>query len=239
MLTVTATLGTIRFEWAAARYGQAIPCNWLNAAVTLGIGYYCPMHYLVADAQNMGVAECINKNYEWMLLWEDDVIPPIDALLQLNTYMKKGDIPVVSGLYFTKGIYSEPILYRGNGNSCYTKFKIGDKIWASGVPTGFLLIHESVLKLMYKESDEYEAFGKTKLRRVFETMNKVFFDPDTEAYSTGHGTSDLIWCARVIKENVLTRAGWPKIGRKKYPFLCDTNIFCKHIDLSSGKQYPG
>lgn len=32
--------------------------------------------------------------------------------------------------------------------------------------------------------------------------------------------------------------GWKKIAKKEFPFLVDTNIFCKHIDLTSGKTYP-
>jgi hypothetical protein len=238
MLIVTPTLGVVRIEWSIHRYGQATPCNWSASSATLGIGNYVPMHYLVADAQNLGCAEVVNKNFEWFLLWEDDVIPPLDAFLKLNRYISDPKIPVVSGLYFTKGTYSEPILYRGLGNSCYKNFKVGDKVWADGVPTGFLLIHSSVIKLMYNESEEYTVCGGLKAKKVFETPAQVHFHPDTQSYSSSQGTSDLNWCHRVIRENVLHRAGWPKIGKKKYPFLCDTNIFCKHIDLSTGKQYP-
>ena len=245
ILIVTPTLGIVRIEWALSRWGQVIPCNWSAGYATLGIGFYVPMDYLVADAQNFGCEEVVKKNYEWMLLWEDDVMPPSDAFLRLNRYMmaveqNQGErIPVVSGLYFTKGLYSEPILYRGSGNGCFRNFKIGDKVWADGVPTGFLLIHSSLIKLMWEESEQYESLGKRVTRKVFETPSKVYKDPKTGAVlATGSGTSDLHWCKRVIEEKVLERAGWPKIARRKYPFLCDTNIFCRHIDLTSGAQYP-
>ena len=238
LLIVTATLGIVRMEWSISRWGQVIPCNWSAGSATLGIGNVVPMHYLVADAQNLGCAEVIKKDYEWLLFWEDDVVAPPDAFLKLNRYMQDATIPVVSGLYFTKGDFSEPVLYRGNGNGCFKDFKIGRKVWADGVPTGFLLVHGSIIKLMWEESKEYETFGKTKTRKVFETPSKVFYDPETKAYSSGCGTSDLAWCRRVIDDKVLSRAGFPKIARRKYPFLCDTTIFCKHIDLSTGKQYP-
>jgi hypothetical protein len=172
------------------------------------------------------------------LLWEDDVVAPADAMLQLNKYVISEEIPVVSGLYFLQGRYSEPILYRGQGTGPFLNFKIGDKVWADGVPTGFLLIHSKVIKLMYEESDEYTTLGGRKTRKIFETPSKIIYDPETGGCSTATGTSDLVWCARVIKDKVLQRAGWPKIGRKKYPFLCDTKIFCKHIELSTGRQYP-
>jgi hypothetical protein len=238
LLIITATLGVVRMEWAMARYGQPMPCNWSASAASLGLGFTVPMHYLIADAQNLGAEDCLRKGFDWMLLWEDDVVAPPDALLQLNKYILSEEIPVVSGLYFLKGTYSEPILYKGLGNGPFLDFQIGDKVWVDGVPTGFLLIHSKVLKLMWDESEEYETLGKRKTRKIFETPAKIIYDPETNSHSTATGTSDLAWCHRVIKEKVLTRAGWPKIGRRKYPFLCDTRIFCRHIDLASGRQYP-
>jgi len=244
ILIVTATLGIIRIEWAMSRYGCVVPCNWSSGYATLGIGFHVPMNYLVADAQNFGCEEVVKKNYEWMLLWEDDVLAPPDAFLKLNKYMMAVEqrldhaIPVISGLYFTKGLYSEPILYRGSGNGCFKNFKIGDKIWADGVPTGFLLIHSSIIKAMWEESPEYKTIGGRITRKVFETPAKTYKNKETGAKSSGSGTSDLYWCKRVIKEKVLQKTGWDYVARKKYPFLCDTSIFCKHIDLTSGTQYP-
>jgi hypothetical protein len=66
----------------------------------------------------------------------------------------------------------------------------------------------------------------------------VWVDPETNALSTQAGTSDLHWCDKVIKNDVLGRAGWKKIAKKRYPFLVDTNIFCKHIDLTTGRTWP-
>jgi hypothetical protein len=238
LLIITPTLGIVRMEWAMGRYGIAMPCNHSVSGASLGIGFSVPMHYLVADAQNLGCEDCVKKGFHWMLLWEDDVIPPADALLRLNKYMISVEIPVISGLYFVKGNYSEPMLYRGLGNGCFTDFKIGDKVWADGVPTGFLLIHSKVIKLMWDESEEYETLGKRRTKRIFETPTRLEYDPLTNTHAVNTGTSDLEWCHRVIRERVLQRAGWPKIGRKKYPFLCDTRIFCKHIDLATGRSYP-
>jgi hypothetical protein len=196
------------------------------------------MRYLVADAQNLATQMLVNNGQEWLFLHEDDVVLPPTAFCQLNDYINGGDIPVVSGLYFTKANPTEPVLYRGRGNSFYAKWKLGDKVWADGVPTGCLLIHSSILKLMYKESEEYIGLNGVKLRKVFETPSKTWYDPESVKFRQEMGTSDLAWCSRVIKEKVLKRAGWPDIGKKKYPFLCDTTLFCKHIDLASGKLYP-
>jgi len=215
ILIVTPTLGKIRIEWAMARYGQAVPPNWSSSHASLGIGTDVIMHYLVADAQNLGCEDVVKKNFEWLLLWEDDVIAPYDAFLKINKYMHKPEVPVVSGLYYQKSEYVEPLVYRGLGNGAFDDFKIGEKVWADGVPTGFLLIHSSLIKLMYKESEEYQTLGGRKTKRIFETPAKMSFDEEKQAWLSGQGTSDLNWCHRVIKENVLRRAGWPKIARKK------------------------
>ncbi len=238
LLVVTPTLGIVRMEWVLGRYGQVIPPNWSASSAELGVGHMVPMHYLVADAQNLGCQAIVEQNFEWLLLWEDDVVAPFDSYLKLNEYMRDGDIPVISGLYFIKGSYTEPILYRGLGNSCFTNFQIGDLVWADAVPTGFLLIHSSIIKLMWEESEEYVTLGGTKTRKVFETPAQLKYHVDSRVYEGASGTSDIYWCHRVINENVLKRAGWPKIGKKKYPFLCDTSIFCKHIDLQTGESWP-
>jgi len=51
------------------------------------------------------------------------------------------------------------------------------------------------------------------------------------------GTSDLNFCNKVIEGDYLTKAGFPKIAKKKYPFLVDTNIYCLHID-PTGQKFP-
>ena len=197
-----------------------------------------PMGYRVAEAQNLAVQNAIQSNFEWLFLHEDDVVLPPDAYCKFNEYMKKGDVPIVSGLYYLKGNPTEPIAYRGRGNGCFDKFKIGQKVWVYGVPTGCLLIHSSILQLMYKESEVYQASTGVQVRRVFHTPAEVWKDPESGFFRGETGTSDLYWCDRIMKEKVLERSGWKKISKKKYPFLLDSSIFCRHIDMSTGTQYP-
>jgi hypothetical protein len=248
VLVGTPTLGIIRFEWAAARFGQIIPCNWSTGQLPVGVPAPHPiegwtvMGCLVADAQNVIVQEVVEKNYEWLFLHEDDVILPKDTYVKINEYMNKGDVPVVSGLYYLKNNPSEPIMYRGRGNSYFQKWKLGKKVWVDGVPTGCLLIHGSILKKMWKESKPYTvAFPGLvkKVRKVFEEPRKAWVDPETKSYKSAIGTSDLYWCDRVMDEKFFEKAGWPEYQKKKYPFLCDTSLLCQHIDLTTGRQYPG
>lgn len=236
LLIGTPSTGLVRMEWVMARYGQIIPTNWSATDMIQWVSTYAPMQYLVADAQNLIVRQALEKDMEWLLLIESDNLIPADAFVRLNQYMLDKKIPVVSGLYFTKSVPPEPLVYRGRGNSYYKDWKMGDLVWADGVPTGFLLIHCSILKAMWEESAEYNINGQIT-RRVFPVPDKKWYDPQSESFHLTVGTSDLAWCERVMKEGFFKKAGWPKYQEMKHPFLVDTNIFVKHID-ENGRQFP-
>jgi hypothetical protein len=238
LLIGTATLGVIRMEWAGARFGQVIPCNWTHGSITTGINTCMPIGHLIADAQNIVIDQAVQQGHEWVFFHEDDVLLPTQAFKTLNDYMISKKYPVVSGLYYLKAEPSEPLVYRGRGNSYYDNWKMGQKVWVDGVPTGCLLIHRSLFEIMWKESETYLALGSRHVRKVFETPAIAHVDPETGKKSQLVGTSDLYWCDRVIDKGYLKRAGWPELGRKKYPFLIDTNLFCGHIALNTGKVYP-
>lgn len=233
----TAVTGLVRVEWVAARYGQTIPMNWSYVYVNQFLNTFMPLGYQVADAQNKVVKEFIERDFEWLLLHEHDVILPPDTWLKLNEYMLREDTPVVSGLYYNRGRPSYPLVFRGRGTSIYTKWKMGDLVWCDGVPTGCLLIHGSILREMWQDAPEYELHGDT-VRRVFNTPTFQWYDTENQLdMATMSGTSDLHWCSAVIDGGYFKKAGWPKYQRKKYPFVVDTNIFCRHIN-PDGEQFP-
>jgi hypothetical protein len=237
VLVATPSAGTVRMEWVMARYGQSIPANWSQVQLIQWINGYVPLRFQVADAQNLIVKEVLDKDMEWLLLVEDDVILPPNTFMAMNEYMREGKTPIVSGLYFTRSEPSEPLIYRGRGNSYYTDWQMGDKVWVDGVPTGILLVHHSILKVMWDESEEY-IVGGTRTRKVFETPIKTWYDEATGQFNTTTGTSDLEWCSRIIKEGVFKKAGWEEFENKKHPFLMDTRLFCRHIDRNTGITYP-
>jgi len=237
ILIGTPTTGLVRFEWVLGRFGQIIPVNWSSTDAIQWLSTYGPMGYLVADAQNIIAQIAVEKDFEWLLLVESDNILPPNAFERFNEYMRKADVPIVSGLYFTKSDPPEPLVFRGRGNSFYTKWKMGDKIWCDGVPTGCLLIHCSILKAMWKDSPEYAVAQNTITRRIFDTPAKSWFDPELGGQQMLLGTSDLQWCTRIMSEDFFTKAGWSRYAKKQYPFLIDTNIFSKHIS-EDGRIYP-
>jgi hypothetical protein len=232
----TPTTGLVRMEWVQGRYSQLIPTNWSSAEVMQWIPTYCPLQYLVSDAQNIIVKKAIEQEAEWLFFLEEDNILPPNTFWRLNEYMRKKTIPVISGLYFTKSNPPEPMLYRGYGNSYYDKWKLGDKVWVNGIPTGSFLCHMSIMRAMWNESADYKA-GDTWTRRIFDEPHKTWFNPERGRMESKTGTSDLGWCERVQNEHFFAKAGWEKYDKMKYPFLVDTNIFVQHIN-QAGTIYP-
>ena len=233
----TPTLGTVRFEWVNARFGMTIPTNFSLVDVHQAMSTYAPIGYQLSDAENLTAKVVVEGKFDWFLSYEDDNIPPLDALVKINEYMIKGDVPVVSGLYFTKSEPPEPIMYRGMGQGYYADWKLGDKVWVDGVPFGFNLIHGSIIRELWKDAPEYIVNGTTT-RRVFDAPSESYIDPVTGGWMNQSGTSDLAWCKKLIEEKIFEKAGWPEIQKKEFPFLVDTTIFVKHIDRNTGIQYP-
>lgn len=236
LLIATATTGLVRVEWVQARYGQIIPCNWSMVQMTQFMNAYYPLRYQVADAQNLIVREAVNGNFQWLFLLEHDVILPPDAFIRMNEYIREAKVPVVSGLYYTRTRPSEPVIYRGRGNSYFADWKMGDKVWVDGVPTGCLLIHGSILKAMWEESERY-MLNNLEVRRVFDTPRAIWTDPETGSFNTSSGTSDLHWCDRVMKDGFFEKAGWPEYQKMEWPFLLDSACACIHIEMD-GRKFP-
>lgn len=245
ILVGTAATGLVRIEWVGARYGQIIPTNWSYVEMRQFMDSFIPLRYQVADAQNLIVKEAVEREFEWLLLLEHDVIMPPDAFLRINEYITHETYPVVSGLYFTRSYPSEPLIYRGRGTGSFREFHIGDLVYCDGVPTGILLIDMRILRLMWKDSEEYTiqypGGPAITTRRVFDTPRTLWADPESHQVYSLTGTSDLGWCTKLIEGNYLRKAGWgeyvDKLPDKRWPLIVDTNIFCNHIN-PDGAQFP-
>jgi len=235
--------GMVRIEWVMARFGQVIPCNWSNGDIFQFFNQLSPMGWAVAEARNVCVKYFMEQGFEWLFFLDHDVVIPPDTFLKLNDYMLTEKYPVVSGIYFCKGSQPEPLIYRGRGNGFFNNFRRGEKVMVDGVPMGLTLIHRSVMEWLWRNSPEvsYDTLtGKCVTRAVFETPRNAWFDPEKNQFMQRTGTEDLYWCDRVINERVLEKCGngrWKHLAKKRYPFLCDTSIFGRHID-EYGRMYP-
>jgi hypothetical protein len=228
--------GLIRAEWALARWGQTVPCNWSQGEVVQWLDQFSPMGFLVADARNVAVQNMMAGNYEWLFFIDHDVILPPNTFSRMNEYMLKGDVPIVGGLYFTKSVPSEPLVYRGRGTSYATDWKLGEKVWVDGMGLGCNILHRSIIEAVWKDSPEYQI-GTTIVRKVFDTPAHAIYDAEKLMWKTEGGTEDLVFYSRLMDGGYFAKAGWKKYQKMKYPLLCDTSLFCRHIDWN-GIQYP-
>ena len=231
--------GLLRAEWVLARYGQAMPCNWSMLEYQGWLDTFAPLGYLVADWRNLAVKTFLEHGYEWLVFIDHDVVLPHDFYVRLNERIIKERIPIWSGLYFTRSTPSEPILYRDWGTGYFADWRMGEQVWVKGIPMGCTVIHSSLLKAVWEESEEYKIetpkTGSQTVRRVFETPLKVH--RDLQGVRVDGGTEDLNFCQRLIENRIFEKAGWPEYQEKEYPILCDTAICCRHID-QDGTMYP-
>jgi hypothetical protein len=197
---------------------------------------HSPLGFLVADARNIIATEAVKGDFDWLFFIDHDVVLPIGTILKINEYMLNPKSPIVSGLYFTKGIPSEPLIYRGRGTGYYPDWNMGDKVWVDGVPMGCTLIDVKLLRAAAANVESYFIEGR-EVKKIFETPSRTFIDPETGSWNNSSGTEDLEFCTRVMEQGLLKEAGWGKLAKKEFPFILDTGIFCKHIDFN-GIQFP-
>jgi hypothetical protein len=236
ILIGTPMTGLVRSEWMVGRYGQTIPTNWSHIETMQWLSSYIPLQYQVADAENIIAKAVVEGKFEWLLFIEHDNVLPPNTFVKLNQYMIKGDVPVVAGLYFTKSVPPEPMIYREPGKGYFADWKLGEKVWCRGLPFGCTLIHASLIRELWKISPEY-MIGDIKTRRVFKHPEDVILDTNSQNFFIAQGTTDLNFCNQLIKDKILEKAGWAESQKKEFPFLVDTSIFVKHID-NDGIQWP-
>jgi hypothetical protein len=250
VLIGTPTLGTIRIEWYSAMQSMVCPPNWAVVRST-------PTGYTTMDGQNILVDTVLRGSFRALLFIEDDTCPPPQTLIQMDRWFWKMERrkapPVVSGLYHIKGsaevrngkkggvelLGPEPLAYRGSGTRAYRDWKPGDVIWVSGIPTGALLLHRSVLEAWAREPDleTYTVAGYPfPLKKIFQQPSQVWIDPQGGVH-VASGTTDLYWSDQTIKRNILAKAGWPQYAKREYPFIIDTALVFKHVDRCTGTLY--
>jgi len=257
ILLGTPTLGIVRVEWYNAMVGMVTPPNFSVVRST-------PLGFTTADGQNMLCDSLLRGPFRALLLIEDDTCPPPDALLTFDKWFwkmeRKKAPPVVSGLYHIKGsaevrkgkkggielLGPEPLAYRGGGNRAYRDWKYGDVIWVSGIPTGALLLHRSIVEAWAQEPDveTYTIDGYPyPLKKIFQQPSRVWMEDGGMRVSSG--TTDLWWSDQTIRRGLLVKTGFGKYlkpdlraGRPaNCPYIIDTSLVFKHVDRSSGELY--
>ncbi len=154
------------------------------------------------------------KSFKYILFVEDDIIVPFmpnsfGPLIELYKHLETYD--VASGLYWTKGEPSLPLIY-GDGNmnnimpfAVNTDWKEGDVVNVNGSGMGFTLMKRDI-------------FEDTRLTKpLFKTVSENI-NGRTEGF-----TQDLYF--------------YKKIKELGYKICVDTGIKCGHLDIKSEIVY--
>jgi len=232
------TTGVVRFEWHLAMSSLVIPVCFSVKGCFRPIRSVHPIGYHVAEARNLIVRDFLKSDCEWLFFVDHDVLPHPYTYGYMRQHMQRMEYPIVSGLYFSKGEPSEPLVFRGRGAGPFLDWKLGDIVPVDGVVMGCTIIHRSILETYWKICPRtVRTRDGQELKELFRSPRDLFIDPENLKIGTLSGTEDLYFCEQVMRLGVLEKAGWKKLANDPYPFLTDTRIFCRHIDMT-GRQFP-
>lgn len=138
------SFGTVSLRWAMA-YGQIVtPMNSICPRVA-------EVGYPVDVARNRIVSRALEMDSDptHILFIDDDVIVSGHCLLQLL----KADKDIVAGVYYTKSVYAEPLMFAppGEGTLDYVPGSGLHRVWGHGM--GLTLIRTEVFRRLRDEID--------------------------------------------------------------------------------------
>ncbi len=158
VLIVTCTLGPVRMEWALAVIGQTLPL-WRTFKRNVIIGQ------TTVDARNMAVKQAQEEGFDYLLFWDDDVVPHDKLAVQhlLAVIDADDSIDLVGGIYPRK-VTMEPIVAKDNGakTGVWWGWRDGhaEQVYMTG--TGFLIIRmASLAKIPVTDGRYFEVGDRT------------------------------------------------------------------------------
>ena len=173
------TLGMVssHFLMARARLQSTLGISWVDYVVTdeamAEKGY--PPPYTVASKQNEIVKFALEQGADWIFFWEDDVIAPPNALLQLLSRNKD----IVTGVYWSKSNPPVPLLFRGHMRGPFEDWKVGDFIKVDAAGMGLVLIKTKVFKAIpfpwFSEDYVYHDLDEATTRNPGTTSDLYFY----------------------------------------------------------------
>jgi predicted SAM-dependent methyltransferase len=164
----------------------------------------------VDKAREAFAEQALAENCKYIFFWDEDVMPPSQAVPELIYRMEHTpDAAVVGGVYCLKREPPEPLVFRGNGNGPSWDWKAGEYFECSGVGMGCTVIRVECLK------DLKKPWFKTE----FDYSRAMDGQGGVESWS-----EDLWFCDRVTKTN-------------KWKVYCDATIICEHMDFATEKKY--
>jgi glycosyltransferase involved in cell wall biosynthesis len=159
LLLAIPTRGAVRVEWATGLRIQAQPTglNW-DMINILG--------HTVDDARNVSVQMAKDGNYEFVLFFDDDIVPHHELAFAklINGIIQHPEIAALGGVYPRRYGTHEPIVVRELTQGVWWGWEDGNihKVFMTG--TGFTVFRMSALP----EVEQYAAPDGTKIGRYFQ-----------------------------------------------------------------------
>ncbi len=178
--------------------GRFTPPEWALGLSALQFPTGTSRVYLHAKRVKRDAARCLlveralEMDAKYILFLDDDTHPPPDAVHKLFMALETADKDVVAcgGVYTSKSIPSEPLIYKDDEDSGpFWKWKAGDVFEVGGIATGCLMIRASVFKELpkpwFRDIDDVSQIGDDPAVQL-ETQVGFFTMTD-----------DLYWCRKV------------------------------------------
>lgn len=101
-------------------------------------------------ALNEMCEEALRIGAEYILTIDDDTQPPPSVILDLMHVLETSDESVMAcgGIYTTKTVPPEPIVYMGLGQGAYWNWKLGDVFPCWAVGNGCLMVRTKLFEMM-------------------------------------------------------------------------------------------
>jgi len=197
--------GPVHIMWAIQYSGLRFPVSGeKNTIVTVDVP--------IATARNNMAHSAIEREMDYLLFIDDDVLMPDFSVARLHYQMQQNDDwDAITGVYATKTSPPEPLIFGGDPSHAepYWDWRMGETfpIWGAGL--GCTMIRVSALERML------EHYGKDE--PLF-----AFAETGDGKNSTAIG-EDLFFFKRLHDMGGIT--------------MCDGGVICGHLDLKENKVY--
>lgn len=141
LMVAICTLGKVRTEWAAA-FATATPPFGVMKHTAVFDGYS------TGEARNKAVEECIEKNLDYLMFWDDDMLPHRRYCLEhmYAAMLHHPEIDVLGAVYPVRRHIPDPVVLENPGSGAYWGWQDGKihKVYMTG--TGFTIYRMNSLK---------------------------------------------------------------------------------------------
>lgn len=188
ILVITLTREIVATKWAIGFKNLIIPEGCTAR-------FYSGMPF--DHGRNTGCKAAIEENFKYILFLDDDIIPPLNLLLELPKHNKD----IVSGLYFRRSLPLLPVMYNETDKKSTPVAPVDKLMEVDLVGAGCLLINTQLLKKMEKnwfewlvDREDLPPLDRTSedftfCRKAKQLGSKIYVDTTMRCEHVGLGSS--------------------------------------------------